>query len=72
MGICCHPYDVCRELIAREMGGHIVKPNGSALDSRLDTTSPVAWAGYANDRVVLPTNSGQWIGLVFLFFDCYR
>ena len=23
-------------------------------------------------QVVLPTNSGQWIGLVFLFFECYR
>jgi fructose-1,6-bisphosphatase/inositol monophosphatase family enzyme len=51
MGICCHPYDVCTELIAREMGVHIVKPNGSPLDSSLDTTSPVAWAGYANDRL---------------------
>jgi fructose-1,6-bisphosphatase/inositol monophosphatase family enzyme len=49
LGICCHPYDVCTELIAREMGVHIVKPNGESLDSPLDTTSPVAWVGYAND-----------------------
>jgi hypothetical protein len=51
MGICCHPYDVCTELIAREMGLHIVKPDGSPLNSLLDTTSPVAWVGYANDAL---------------------
>jgi hypothetical protein len=42
MGICCDPYDVCTKLIAREMGVYVVKPNGSPLDSRLDTTLPVA------------------------------
>ena len=48
LGICCHPYDVCTELIAREMGVIITDPEGQALDSPLDTTSPVAWVGYAN------------------------
>ena len=48
LGICCHPYDVCTELIAREMGVSIVKPDGKPLDYPLDTTSPVAWIGYAN------------------------
>jgi hypothetical protein len=48
LGICCHPYDVCTELIARELGVSIVKPDGSRLDASLDTTTPVAWVGYAN------------------------
>ena len=48
LGICCHPYDVCTELIAREMGVIITDPHGKLLDASLDTTSPVAWVGYAN------------------------
>ena len=51
MGICCHPYDVCTELIAREMGLYITRPDGNPLDALLDTTSPVAWVGYANQRL---------------------
>ena len=51
LGICCHPYDVCTELIARELGVTIVKPDGSPLDASLDTTTPVAWVGYANGRL---------------------
>lgn len=48
LGICCHPYDVCTELIAREMGVIITRPDGKRLDAPLDTVSPVAWVGYAN------------------------
>ncbi len=48
LGICCHPYDVCTELIARERGVFIARPDGRPLDAPLDTTSPVAWVGYAN------------------------
>jgi len=44
----CHPYDVCTALIARELGVVIEAPDGSPLDAPLDTTSPVAWVGYAN------------------------
>ena len=51
LGICCHPYDVCTELIAGEMGVIITDPEGRPLDAPLDTTSPVAWVGYANDRL---------------------
>lgn len=51
LGICCHPYDVCTELIAREMGIHISKPDGAPLDAPLDTTSPIAWVGYANRQL---------------------
>ena len=51
LGICCHPYDVCTALIAEEMGVAIVGPDGKELDTPLDTTSPVAWVGYANDTL---------------------
>jgi hypothetical protein len=44
----CHPYDICTALIAREAGCVIEAPLGGPLVDPLDTTSPVAWAGYAN------------------------
>ena len=44
----CHPYDICTALIAREAGCIIEAPLGGKLDQPLDTTSAVAWAGYAN------------------------
>jgi hypothetical protein len=43
----CHPYDICT-LIAQEAGCVIEAPLGGPLGEPLDTTSPVAWAGYAN------------------------
>ncbi len=46
--LCCHPYDICTELIAREAGCVIEAPGGAALRVPLDTTTPVAWMGYAN------------------------
>ena len=30
LGICCHPYDLCTELIAREMGVVVTDPAGRA------------------------------------------
>ncbi len=44
----CHPYDICTALIARELGCVITAPDGKPLRAPLDTTSPVAWVGYAN------------------------
>jgi fructose-1,6-bisphosphatase/inositol monophosphatase family enzyme len=44
----CHPYDICPALIAREAGCVITGPDGRPLRAPLDTTSPVAWVGYAN------------------------
>jgi fructose-1,6-bisphosphatase/inositol monophosphatase family enzyme len=44
----CHPYDICTELILREAGGIVEAPDGTPLRALLDTTSPVAWVGYAN------------------------
>jgi fructose-1,6-bisphosphatase/inositol monophosphatase family enzyme len=51
LGICCHPYDICSELIAREHGVIVADPAGHPLDAPLDTTSDVAWAGYANEAI---------------------
>ncbi|MFM7751914.1 MAG: inositol monophosphatase [Opitutaceae bacterium] len=46
--LCCHPYDICVELIAREAGCVVEAPGGGPLRAPLDTVSPVAWMGYAN------------------------
>ncbi|MES2695119.1 MAG: inositol monophosphatase [Verrucomicrobiota bacterium] len=46
--LCCHPYDICTALIAREAGCVIEAPDGRALRAPLDTTTSVAWMGYAN------------------------
>jgi hypothetical protein len=46
--LCCHPYDICTALIASEAGCVIESPDGSALRVPLDTTTAVAWMGYAN------------------------
>lgn len=47
----CHPYDVCTELILREAGGIVEKPDGTRLDAPLDTVSPVAWIAFANETL---------------------
>lgn len=44
----CHPYDLCTALVAQEAGCVITGPDGKVLCAPLDTTSPVAWTGYAN------------------------
>jgi hypothetical protein len=46
--LCCHPYDLCTELIARELGVLVTDEQGSRLDASLDVTSEVGWIGYAN------------------------
>jgi fructose-1,6-bisphosphatase/inositol monophosphatase family enzyme len=51
LGICCHPYDLAAELVAREAGVHVTDPSGGALRAPLDVTSEIAWAGYANAAV---------------------
>lgn len=55
--LCCHPYDVCVELIAREAGVLVCKANGARLDAPLDVHSPVSWVAVANSAlaaVLLP------------------
>lgn len=51
LGICCHPYDICTELIARELGIIVTDEHGDALDAPLDVEADVTWAGYANERI---------------------
>src|SRR5499427_5470904 len=47
LGICCHPYDICTELIAREAGAIITGADGAPLSYRLAVEPDVAWIGYA-------------------------
>jgi hypothetical protein len=54
--LACHPYDICTALIARELGCVITAPDGKPLRAPLDTTTPVAWVGYANPALA------RWIG----------
>lgn len=44
----CHPYDICTALVLEEAGGVVEAPGGGRLSAPLDTTTPVAWVGYAN------------------------
>jgi fructose-1,6-bisphosphatase/inositol monophosphatase family enzyme len=44
----CHPYDACTALLLAEAGCPLSTPAGTPLDFPLDTTTPVAWVGFAN------------------------
>ena len=46
--LCCHPYDLCTELIARELGVQVTDERGVTLGAPLDVTADVGWIGYAN------------------------
>lgn len=51
LGICCHPYDMCTELIAREAGVLVTDERGGLLRAPLKVEPDIAWAGYANDAI---------------------
>jgi hypothetical protein len=51
LGICCHPYDICTELIAREAGVIVTDVRGRPLSAPLAVEPEVAWAGYANEHI---------------------
>lgn len=51
LGICSHPYDVCTELIARELGVIVTDVNGQPLSASLDVEANVDWVGYANEQI---------------------
>jgi hypothetical protein len=51
LGICCHPYDVCTELIARELGVIITDERGRPLSAPLEVEADVSWVGYANAAI---------------------
>ena len=54
----CHPYDVCTSMLLEEVGGVVTDPFGAPLDAPLNTVTPVAWVGYANESLA------GWIGPV--------
>lgn len=56
----CHPYDVCTAMLLTEAGGVVTDPWGGPLDAPLDTTSSVAWVGYASPALA------AWIGPVLV------
>ena len=49
--LCCHPYDLCTELIAREAGVIVTGVDGGPLNARLAVEPDVSWVGYANKNV---------------------
>lgn len=51
LGICCHPYDVCTELIAREAGVVVTDERGELLRAPLNVDADIAWVGYGNDAI---------------------
>lgn len=51
LGICCHPYDLCTELIARELGVIITNEQGQPLAAPLNVEADVSWVGYGNAAI---------------------
>jgi fructose-1,6-bisphosphatase/inositol monophosphatase family enzyme len=49
--LCCHPYDLCTELIAREAGVIVTGVDGGPLNAPLAVEPDVSWVGYANSRI---------------------
>jgi fructose-1,6-bisphosphatase/inositol monophosphatase family enzyme len=49
--LCCHPYDLCTELIAREAGVIVTDAGGGPLNALLAVEPDVSWVGYANQRI---------------------
>lgn len=51
LGICCHPYDICTELIARALGVIVTDEYGQPLRAPLNVAADVSWVGYANSAI---------------------
>jgi fructose-1,6-bisphosphatase/inositol monophosphatase family enzyme len=51
LALSCHPYDLCTELIARELGVVVTGADGGPLRARLAVEPDVSWAGYANQSI---------------------
>ncbi|MDP9151504.1 MAG: inositol monophosphatase [Myxococcota bacterium] len=49
--MCCHPYDLATELVAREAGVIVTDPAGERLAAPADVVTDVAWIGYANRAI---------------------
>jgi hypothetical protein len=50
-GMCCHPYDLACELIAREAGVIVTDLDGARLAAPFDVFTNVGWVGYANPAI---------------------
>lgn len=50
-GLCCHPYDLCTELIAREAGVIVTDEYDRPLRVPLNIEAEVSWIGYANNHI---------------------
>ena len=51
LGLCCHPYDLCTELIAREAGVIITDERSNPVQAKLNVTDNISWIGFANNRI---------------------
>ena len=51
LGLCCHPYDLCTESIARAAGVIVTDACGERLTAPLDVSTDVAWIGFANSEI---------------------
>ena len=49
--LACHPYDSCTALVLEEAGCIVTGVDGAPHDVPLDTTTPVAWFGFANEGI---------------------
>jgi len=50
-GLCCHPYDICTELIAREAGVIVTDEQNRPVSVPLDVFTNLSWIGYANRAI---------------------
>jgi hypothetical protein len=48
VGLCCHPYDLCTESIARAAGVIVTDERGNRLAAPLDISTDIPWIGVAN------------------------
>lgn len=51
LGLTCHPYDLCTELIAREAGLCVTDVMGQQLAAPLDVDTGMSWLGCANEHI---------------------
>jgi hypothetical protein len=47
----CHPYDICTAFLLEAADGVIEAPLGGPIKAPLNTTTPVAWIGFANPQL---------------------
>jgi fructose-1,6-bisphosphatase/inositol monophosphatase family enzyme len=51
LGICCHPYDLCTALVARQAGVLLTDERGAPFDAPMSVDADVGWVGYANVQI---------------------